>query len=137
MSKWGFDDEIYNDDRMFVTGVYKCSVNEDEDCIATIIHHTNPPKEHKWCVAIFRNVSRYRALRAYNFDTEIEAKQALAEIEPTTPLISLGGNGPKSPMSYDEYLKWKTDNNLQDYDYKKMFPADTVNPEDTIYERKT
>lgn len=59
MNEIGFNGEIYNDDRMFVLYVCKCTVDIDDDVISTTIYHEDAPENHKWCVVTYRNVTRY------------------------------------------------------------------------------
>ena len=136
MSKCEFDGEIYNDDRMFVMAICKSTVSEDSDCLTTTIHYKKIPINYKWCVVTFRNIPRYRAHRADSFETETEAREFLAQVEPLTPLVSLEGKRPSYPLVYDEYTKWKETNEFQEYDYKKMFPSDVECPQETIYQWK-
>ncbi len=132
MSELFFDGEIYNDDRIFVLFIAKCTTRETDEFIATTIHYETTPNDAGWCVATFRNVERYRAYRIDSFDTKAEAEEYLAEVEPITPLISLGGKSPAHPMPLEKYSKWKSDNNFKEYDHKTMFPTDVKKPEETI-----
>jgi len=136
MSKCELDGEIYNDDRMFVMSICKSTVSEDKDCLTTTIHYKKIPHTYKWCVVTFRNVPRYRAHRADSFDTEAEAKQFLAQVEPLTPLVSLGGKSPSDPLLHVEYTKWKEINEFKEYNYNKMFPSDVGCPQEIIYQYK-
>jgi len=137
MSKFKFDGEFYNDDRMFVLYVCKCLISEDDNIVKTTIYHEEDPKNCRWCVVTFRNVVRYRAFRVDTFDTEEEARKYAAHVEPQTPLVSLGGRSPKPFPSYDEFVGWKKKHNLQEYDYTKMFTPGVKNPRETFYQQKT
>jgi hypothetical protein len=44
------------------------------------------------------------------------------------PLISLGGTSQVPPLDYDNFLKWKKNNGLKEYDYKTMYPPGGRNP---------
>ena len=132
MSAIFFDGERYNDDRMFVIFVARCTTRETDEFVRTIIHYKDAPKKHNWCVATYKNVERYMAYRVDNFETELEAKEYLFKVEPQTPLISLGGNSPSKPMSFKGYSIWKEENYYKDYDYKKMFPFVGEKPEEVI-----
>jgi len=127
-----FNGEQYNDDRMFVLFVAKCTTSENDELISTTIHYESAPSNHKWCVATFKNVKRYMAYRVDVFDTEKEAVEYLEKVEPQTPLISLGGDSPINSMSFEEYIIWKKDKKYKDYNYKEMFLPGSKKPEETI-----
>lgn len=76
------------------------------------------------------------ATRADHFDTEIEALNYMMTIEPTVPLISLGGRSPLTPLPYDQFVKWKEENKFKEYDYKKMFEPGGTNPREVIYKKR-
>ncbi len=143
MNKYYFNGRQYNDDRIFVVFISKCTRSEDDEFITTKIHHEANLPNAKWCVATFRNVERYSAYRVDHFDSELAAKQYLEVIEPETPLISLNGKSPEIPLSFNEYSEWKKNNHLKDYDYKTMFSGKHYesdkkyyNPTETLYEKK-
>lgn len=107
MDTYFFNDRQYNDDRMFVMFLARCTISEDEEFIITKIHYENILPNFKWCVATFRNVERYTAYRVDSFDSELEALEYLEAVEPETPLISLNGHSPEIPLSFNEYCTWK------------------------------
>ena len=123
MKTFEFEGEFYNDDRLFVLHIAKCSIKEDSESITTRVYHEEAPENHLWCVIMYRNVPRYRPLKVFHFDNETEAQIFLRDTEPVVPLISLQGESPpeNQVLSYKEYLDWKEANNLKDYDYRKMF----------------
>lgn len=137
MNKISFEGEVYNDDRMFVLYVCKCTVAVEHDIIATTIYHEKPPESYKWCVVTYRNVRRYRAVNADHFESENDARTYMAKVEPTVPLISLGGRSPDIPLSYDKFIDWKEKNGFKEYDYKKMYTMPGGNnPQETILSRR-
>lgn len=126
MSELEFNGEIYNDDRLVVYYVGICTVQESEDLISSTIYHNETPDDYKWCVVALRNVARYRAARVDHFDTEREARLFAMQMEPLTPLISLGGRPPAPAPSYEDFVAWKEKHHLKEYDYKKMFPQEML-----------
>ena len=123
MESFEYDGELYNDDRLFVLSVSKCSVKEDRETITTIVHHKVAPENHIWCVVMYKNVPRYGISNVFHFKTEREAILFLQETAPVCPLISLQGESPpeNSVLSYEDYQAWKKENNLKDYNYKELF----------------
>ena len=119
-----FRGETYNDDRMFVLYLCKCAIEDgDDNTVTTTICHESAPEDHKWCIVTYRNTARYPAIRVDHFDSFEPARAYLEKIEPTVPLISLGGESPRVPLSYDEYAQWKAANQLREYDYASMYSA--------------
>ncbi len=121
-----FKDIIYNDDRMFVLYLCKCTIKdkEGERFITTTIHHDEIPDDFIWSVITFRNNERYTAVKGNHFKTKEEAKAFIRETYPTVPLISLNGEAPQKPLQYDEFVNWCRNNDFKEYDYKKMFSSD-------------
>lgn len=142
MNEYYFNGKKYNDDRMFVLFVAKCTRSEDDEFIITEIHHAANSSNGKWCVVTFRNVERYSAYRVDHFNSEQEAKNYLEKIEPETPLISLDGQSPKNPLAFNVYTEWKKNNQFKDYNYREMFEKhhengiEYFNPTETLYEKK-
>ena len=64
------------------------------------------------------------------FSAREKAEEYQMIIEPTTPLVSLGGE--QSRMSYDRFVDWKNQQGLQEYDYKKMYLPGGENHMETI-----
>ncbi len=127
-----FDGVTYNDDRMFILYICKCTIKENADSIRTIIHYQEIPLNCIWSVATFRNNPRYTLRKIDHFNNKEEAEAFVAHVEPQTPLVSLGGLSPTSPLSFSEYSDWKSEMNLKEYDCKSMFLEDSVNPTDTL-----
>ncbi len=131
-----FDGEIYNDDRLFVLHISKCTVRIAEDDVTeTTIYHEEAPRVVKWCVVTYRNVERYPAIRVDHFESFKAAEDYMKEVEPTVPLISLGGKSPKNPLPYDQFLKWKSENHLKEYDHRKMYQTGGANPKEVIFSK--
>ena len=130
------DGVTYNDDRMFILYICKCTIEENADSIRTIIHYQETPLNCIWSVATFRNNPRYTLCKIDHFNNKEEAEAFVAHVEPQTPLVSLGGQSPTSPLSFSEYSDWKSEMNLKEYDYKSMFLEDSVNPTDTLTRMK-
>ena len=131
------DGVIYNDDRLFVLSVCRCTVTElGDDTVETVIHHENGPPSHTWCVATFRNTARYPLTRVDHFQTEEEARTYLQSIEPSVPRVSLGGSSPAAPLSYEGFLKWKAENHCQEYDYRRMYLPGGTNPQEVAISRR-
>jgi hypothetical protein len=110
MTTHQFEGEIYNDDRMFVLYLCKGVITEiDEETFQTTIHHGGDPEEFVWCLVTFRNTHRYPVYRVDHFDSMESARTYVQHFEPRVPLISLGGNSPAAPMTYEIHPgSWKT-----------------------------
>ena len=94
-----YEGQIYNDDRIFVLHIAKCTVAPiDDETIETTIYHDQPPAEHIWCLVTYRNVARYPAVRVDHFESNEAARVYMERVEPTVPRISLGGQSPVRPM---------------------------------------
>ena len=136
MDNFLFDGERYNDDRLFVLYIARCTVKEDEQTIETTIYHEDIPDNSIWCVVTCRNVERYRIFRVDHFDTKIDAESYMKSVEPQTPLFSLNANSPRNPLPYEEFVVWKKKNNLEEYDYKKMFDMKGAKPREIAIQEK-
>ena len=131
-----FRDEQYRDDRMFVTHVCKCTVRKDPDgTITTSIHHEEAPPNHIWCVVTYRNTRRYPIFRVNHFASASDAHEYLMCVEPQTPLVSLDGQSPATPLSYDQYVAWKVSNNWKEFDYTQVFSPGGSNPTEVVVTR--
>ena len=131
MASIEFNGLFYNDDRMYVLYIAPCTVEEDSESISYQIYHETPPAEHAWCIVTYRNTERYPSVKVNTFKTKLEAEKYKARVEPTCPLISLGGNGKKF-NNYDMYLKWREQQDFQEYDYRKMYMPGGSNPSETM-----
>lgn len=104
------------DDRLFLTGVYPCKVRKNDDgFIATEVLYDQEPESTLWVVVFFQNMPRFPISTLRHFSTKSEALRFCEIVEPSTPLESLGGKAPRVPLSYGDYVKWKTSNGLLDF----------------------
>ena len=63
-----FQGQKYFDDRLYV--LYLCAGKVESDksgSVWTTIYHENPPVEHIWCVATYKNCQRYPLYRVDSF----------------------------------------------------------------------
>ena len=134
MSGIEFEGKIYNDDRMFVLYLCKCSVRIEGNLVTTTIYHEKAPSEHDWALVTYKNVARYEACRIDRFKTVDAAKAYMETVEPLVPLISLGGRPSEEPLTCPEFQEWKKRNNLKDYDYKIIFSTFITDPKEVFYE---
>lgn len=132
-----FQGQEYFDDRLFILYLCKGKVEIESDGVAvTSIYHENAPDDHIWCVATYRNCNRYPLYRVDNFYKKKDAEAYIKEIEPQTPLISLGGAIPKHLLSYADYITWKKKNDLKDYDWQSLYAPGGTNATERIYQKK-
>ena len=136
MGDYEFNGEYYNDDRLFILYLCKCTEDVQPDHIATTIYHENPPPDAKWCLVTYKNVQRYMAVRVDTFESKQEAVEYMRDIEPTVPLVSAGGRPRVPQLSYDEYVKWKNDLGFREYDYNSMYTPGGENPREVIIRKK-
>jgi hypothetical protein len=119
MADLEFEGETYNDDRMFVLSVCRCTVDIAEDgTTLTTIYHESAPPDSRWCLVTYRNTPTYPAYRVDHFDSLAAAQGYLAQVEPTVPRISLGGDSPAEPLPYAEWVAWKAANGLKEFNYR-------------------
>ena len=132
-----FQEKLYYDDRLFVLHLCKGKVDVAPDgLITTTVYHENAPEDFIWCLATYKNCERYPAFSIKRFISKSEAELYLQQVEPTTPLISLGGKPPVHQTSYPEYLAWKEKCKLRDYDYKKLYSKEGYNYMEYFFEKK-
>lgn len=127
----------YFDDRIYV--FYLCpGIVEvrDDNTTATTIYHEKAPAEHIWCVVIYKNTHRYPLYQIHHFYKQADATDFLKRNEPKTSLISLGGQSPTQPMSYENYRQWKSENGFKDYDWKSLYLSGSSNTQESIYQTK-
>ena len=136
MEYFKLNGEIFKDDRMYLVSVFKCIIKEDKDTMITKIYHDNPPEEYKWCLVTFKNTDRAPATRVDHFDTEKQANSYMEKIKPTTSLVSLNGRFSKRPLPYDQYIQWKKENDLIDYNYMNYCKEGGHNYTESIYQKK-
>lgn len=134
-----YEGQDYFDDRIFVLYLCKGTVEIEpgpDGAVWTRIYHESAPENHIWCVVTYRNCNRYPLFRVDSFYKKKDAEQYIEGIEPKTPLISLGGNSPETPVSYDTYLKFKTDNDYKDYDWASLYSVEGTNPSESVGQTK-
>ena len=109
------DGELF-DDRLFLTSVYpgRCTRIED-GYIETVILYDQIPSDSIWVVIYYRNLPRFPIVGTYHFKNKEDALRYKSIIEPTTPLKSLGGKPPSSPMNFQDYVKWKSSQGFLDF----------------------
>ncbi len=113
----------YLDDRMYVLHLCKWTLKADPDwMIITNFYPYWEPEELNtlWILATFYNVKWYKLQGVIHFESKEDAIDYIENTEPYTPLISLWGKSPKSPLLYSDYIKWKKKNNYKDYDYQLL-----------------
>ena len=92
-----YQGRVYHDDRLFILDL-------------TSAKRGNLPV---WTVVTRRNCEGFLPFRVDEFNTKDEAIKFIEEVEPTTPLISLDGKSPSTPLPYIEYCK-KLKQNIRD-----------------------
>ena len=133
MAPHHFQGEAYNDDRIYVLHIARCSVAPGpDDTTVTTIYHGNIPDDALWCLVTYRNTARYPATRVDHFDSQAEARSYLERVEPTVPRVSLGGRSPDDPLAFDAWNDWKVANGLKEYDYQTMYSPGGSNPSETL-----
>ena len=156
-----YDGHLYYDDRLFILYVVACTISKlDRDYFTYEIHHESPPDKHLWCVVTYHNTERYLADRIDVFETKSEAEDYKMEVEPGCPLASLYGlgwsqrrravRGLNSDRDYndylnseefitdnDAYLKWKEQQDFEEYDYRKMSAFNLGKPIESMVIEKT
>ncbi len=128
-----FQGTDYFDDRLYVLYLCQGTVEvQDDSVVATTIYHEQAPTDHVWCIATYRNTNRYPLYRVDSFYKKDDAMTYIKQIEPETPLISLGGKPPAQPLSFDVYCAWKKENNFKDYEWKALYSAEGSNARESI-----
>ena len=132
-----FQDQEYFDDRLFVLYLCKGIVNFTSDgFVDTTIYHEQSPPESIWCVVTYRNSNRYPLFSVTHFRKREDAVSYIKTIEPTTPLVCLNGKSPETPFSYEEYLLWKNENNMLDYNWESLYSEDGKNAQEVVTQTK-
>ena len=104
------------DDRLFLTGVSPCTVKKKEDGLyQTTILYDEMPDDPWWVVVDYQNEPRFKIVGVSHFKEEDTAIRFRELVEPTTPLRSLGGKPPSSPLSYSDFVNWKNSEGLMDF----------------------
>jgi hypothetical protein len=135
MEELQFEGDTYNDDRMFVLHICRCTVERRADgTTATTVYHDAAPPDSRWCLVTYRNTPTYAAYRVDHFDSLALAQEYLVQVEPTVPRLSLGGESPAEPLPYQEWVAWKAANGLKEYDHEALHPDESDLPETLISE---
>ncbi len=129
-----FGGRLYFDDRLFVLNVCRGQIRPDQSdgTVETVIFHEGDAADLLWCLATYRNCENYPLTNLNHFKSKIDAMRYLSLVEPTVPLISLGGQSPNDPLSYPNVLEWKERNNYFDYDYRRAYLPGGSNPREVI-----
>lgn len=132
-----FQGRLYYDDRLFVLYLCKGTVEIDSaGVVFTTIYHENPPVDSYWCLVTYGNYANYPPHNVKILETKEQAVDYIKTTEPTTPLISLGGQSPQKPLLYEEYVKWKKKNQVEEYNYKKVYASGGSNHRECIMQTK-
>jgi len=128
------NDQLF-DDRLFLTSVYAGQVEKTEDgYIVTKIQYDQVPPGAIWIVNYYRNVPQFPIVGTYHFQHKEDALKYLSIVEPTTPLQSLGGRSPSIPISFPDYVKWKTSKGFLDFHPDRAFSSGGENRGETIFQ---
>jgi len=104
------------DDRLFLTGVFPCEIKKLEDGVhQTKILYDDTPENTWWVVVDYKNETSYPIVGVLHFKEKDMANRYRELVEPTTPLRSLGGKPPSTPLSYPDFVKWKTSHGFTDF----------------------
>jgi hypothetical protein len=127
----------YYDDRLFVLSLCRGKIKVNTDgTVESIIFHVPDGVDFIWCLATYRNSEKYPLANLHHFESKDEAQRYLELVEPTVPLISLNGQAPNPPLSYADYIVWKRQNNMSEYDYRKVYLPGGENPCELIVQSK-
>lgn len=129
-----FNGQLYYDDRLFLLHLCPGTVDIEGDLVTTTIYHENAPSDATWCLVTYRNSQAFPAFSVFHFQTKDEAIAYWHSIEASTPLIS--NDGKPTELSYDEYVNWKMNQNLQEYDYRKCYQPGGANPKEVIMQTR-
>jgi hypothetical protein len=129
-----FNGKDYYDDRLFLLHLCLGTFEVEGDVVTTTIYHENPPPDATWCLVTYRNCDNYPAFNVLHFRTKDDAVIYMESVEPTTPLVSNGGQS--SGLSRESYLKWKTDAGLQSYDYRRCYQPGGTNAREFIVQTR-
>jgi hypothetical protein len=130
-----FQGELFNDDRMFVLHIARCTSRGRYGITSTQVHHEVIPQDARWCLVTYRNTLEYPPVRVDHFNSLEGARAYLERVEPIVPLISLGGRAPDNPLTYEAWVAWKAANHLKEYDYRTRLMPGGENPVENIYMR--
>jgi len=132
-----FKGASYFDDRLFILHLCRGRVeNGADETVNTTIFHEGDADDLIWCLATYRNCVGYPLVHLNHFDTKDDALKYIGLVESTVPLISLNGQSPNPPLSYEDYLKWKNREGLSDYLYPEAYLPGGENPTELIVQSK-
>ena len=117
-----YEGRVYNDDRLFILDL----ILTEKDCCTF------------WAVVTRRNHEGFPPFKVDKFNSKEEALTFIRKIEPTTPLISLGGKSPEKPLSYVDYCNKLKEKNVpsaieiyeQNKDVKREIIVEDLKDED-------
>ena len=117
-----YEGRVYNDDRLFILDL----ILTEKDCRTF------------WAVVARRNHEGFPPFKVDKFNSKEEALTFIRKIEPTTPLISLGGKSPEKPLSYEDYRNKLKEKNVpsaieiyeQNKDVKREIIVEDLKDED-------
>ncbi len=125
--------EQYRDDRMFVLYLSKCTRTEvGGGMFETTIYHDEAPANHIWCLVTYRNTRQYPIHRVNHFGSLREARAYMERVEPQTPLVSLGGRSPASPLPYEQFVEWKSRNRMQEFNPSEVYSPGLSNAREIV-----
>ena len=128
-----FQGTSYFDDRLFVLSLCRGRIQSGpEGTVETTILHESNADDLIWCLATYRNCQKFPLVSLIHFESKDDATKYATLIEPSVPLISLNGRSPNPTPSYSHYVKWKRDNGMSDFDYKKAHSPGGENPRELI-----
>ena len=141
MNQIVFNGQIFNDDRMFIMHLCRCCASVVGNLKVVTAFHDQIHEDCQgslpslnWCVLTYRNTPNFEAFKVNVFAELEEAQQCLAQMEPTTPLVSNGGDSPQRPLRQDFYKQWKKQNSYGNYPYRDLFPSHLNNLVEHFFE---
>jgi len=84
-----WEGRVYKDDRLFVLDLTQ--VKKDKNIV--------------WAIVTRKNHDGFPPFRSDEFESQEKAIVYIKNIEPSTPLISLSGKPPETPLSYEKYCE--------------------------------
>lgn len=116
-----FNGKYFFDDRLFVMHLCRgtISYSEEKDIVTSTIYHDEVKDDFVWFIATYWNCPGYQPFSLIPFSTRENALTYLNIFERTTPRISLSGGQLNRPISSGEYLLWKRENNMKEFDIEK------------------
>lgn len=129
-----FNGDVYKDDRMFILYTARCVVEKEEDGRQFTIYHDLAPDDATWCVVTYTNTKKYEAVRIDEFNTKEEVEAYSRRVEPTCPLISLGGRPYFPTPTWEVWSNLKAKHSLKEHDWREMYiGSNPSNPKELIF----